>query len=140
MPPPPRLLPSVHDLLLGLLRAPLAAAYPGVTVGTLIPARMTYPFVLVRRAGGATIDPRFLDRPLVDVQTWDTNDRQAENLVESARALLVLAWRRQTVVPGVGSISFFRDQAMSTLLPDQTVPDGVYRYQATVELAVRPAR
>ncbi|PZG20599.1 hypothetical protein [Nonomuraea aridisoli] len=136
---PPRLLARVNDLLLGLLREPLKADWPGITVGTLIPARMTYPFVLARRAGGASIDPRFLDQALVDVQVWARTDSDAEDISEAARVLLVQAWRSQTVVPSVGSISRFRDQAAPDLLPGDEVPNGIYRYQATYELAVRPA-
>jgi hypothetical protein len=134
-----RLLPRVNDLLLGLLRAPLAAEFPGLKVGTLIPATMTYPFVLARRAGGAAIDPRFLDSALVDVQVWARSETAAEDISEAARVLLVVAWREQTVVPGVGSISRFRDSSAPDLLPGQDVPNGIHRYQGTYALAVRPA-
>lgn len=123
----------VETLLLAILRP----ALPAATVGTLIPATMPYPFVLARRAGGASLDERFIDQPLIDVQVWAESDTAAGGLSADARHALVTAWRSQAVVPGVGSIARFRDSAGPTLLPDDTVPHGVYRYQATYELAIR---
>jgi hypothetical protein len=133
------MLPRVNDLLMALLRPPLTADWPTIRVGTLIPATMRFPFVLARRAGGAAIDPRFLDSALTDVQVWARSETMAEDISEAARVLLVQAWRSQTVVAGVGSISRFRDQAAPVLLPGDDVPNGIYRYQATYELVVRPA-
>lgn len=123
----------VEDLLLGILRPALT----GATVGTLIPATMPYPFVLGRRAGGGSADPRFLDSPLVDVQVWATSDKAAADVSADARFALVTAWRAQTVVPGVGSIGRFADQSGPALLPGDDVPHGVYRYQATYDLVIR---
>lgn len=123
----------VEDLLLAILRPTLS----GVTVGTLIPTPMPYPFLLARRAGGGSLDERFLDNPLIDMQGWATSDKAAGDLMADARFALVTAWRSQTVVPGVGSIARFRDSAGPLLLPGDEVPNGIYRYQATYELAIR---
>ncbi|MFE2912819.1 hypothetical protein [Kitasatospora indigofera] len=129
-----RLLPSTTDLLLGILRPALT----GATVANLIPARMPLPFVLARRVGGSSTDPRFLDRAIVDVSTWADSDRAAEDLAEDARTALVLAWQQQTVVAGVGSIGRFIELEGPILLPSDDDPDGVYRYQATYEITGRP--
>ncbi len=129
-------LPSVADLLLGVLRPALASA----TVGTLLPTPMPLPFVLARPVGGSAVDLRFLAHAVVDVQTWAETDRDAESLAAAARAALVAAWRTQAVVPGIGSIGWLDERAAPALLPDPLAPDGVYRYQATYELTARPAR
>lgn len=132
---PAPMLPSVADLLLGVLRPALG----GATVGTLLPDPMPLPFVLARPVGGAAVDLRFLGRAVVDVQTWAETDRGAEDFAAAARAALVAAWRSQVVVPGVGSIGWLAERAAPALLPDERTPDGVYRYQATYELTARPA-
>ncbi|GAU66661.1 hypothetical protein SSP35_03_03090 [Streptomyces sp. NBRC 110611] len=132
---PARMLPSAADLLVGILRPALA----GATVGTLLPEPMPLPFVLARPVGGAAVDMRFLARAVVDVQTWAESDRAAEDLAAASRTALVMAWRAQTVVPAVGSIGFLTERTAPVLLPEERTPDGVYRYQATYELAVRPA-
>jgi hypothetical protein len=132
---PAVMLPSAADLLVGVLRPALAAA----TVGTLIPDPMPLPFVLARPIGGAAVDMRFLARAVVDVQTWAETDRDAETLAAAARAALVTAWRTQAVIPGAGSIGWLGERAAPSLLPDENAPDGVYRYQATYELTMRPA-
>ncbi|WP_066929061.1 hypothetical protein [Streptomyces sp. NBRC 110611] len=129
------MLPSAADLLVGILRPALA----GATVGTLLPEPMPLPFVLARPVGGAAVDMRFLARAVVDVQTWAESDRAAEDLAAASRTALVMAWRAQTVVPAVGSIGFLTERTAPVLLPEERTPDGVYRYQATYELAVRPA-
>lgn len=128
-----RLLPSVNDLLLGILRP----ALPGdVTIGDLIPATMPYPFVLARKAGGAAIHPQFVDSAIVDIQVWAKTNRQAENLAEDCRVALYEAWRNQTVVPNVGHIGYYDEQSSPVLIE---VTDNVYRYQATYTLVIRPA-
>ncbi|MFE3220241.1 hypothetical protein [Streptomyces antimycoticus] len=132
---PARMLPSAADILVGVLRPALAVA----TVGTLIPNPMPLPFVLARAVGGAAVDMRFLARALVDVQTWAATDRDAEGLAAAARAALVTAWRQQVVIPGTGSIGWLEERATPVLLPDEHTGDGVYRYQATYELTLRPA-
>lgn len=130
-----RMLPSVNSMLMGILRP----ALPAATVGTLIPANMPYPFVLARGVGGAAIDPRFVGSSLVDVQVWSQSDTVSEDLSEDARVALVIAWRNQTVVLGVGSIARFSEESSPLLLPSDAAPKGVYRYQATYRLATRPA-
>lgn len=131
---------DVHALLLGLLRP----ALPGVTVQTLIPADMLLPFVLARRSGGAALDGRLLaDDATVDVQVWaagDPGDHAARVLAEQVRRALAGAWRAQTVVPGAGSIARYGEETAPVLLNDDTVLHGVYRYQATYQLLVRPPR
>ena len=128
---------DVHTLLLGLLRPVL----PG-TVGTALgrPAAGV-PVTLARRSGGAALDGRLLaDDAVVDVQNWATGDHEARDLAKLARRTIANAWRAQTVGAGGGSIARFTEQAAPALLDDETVPHGVYRYQATYELLVRPHR
>lgn len=131
-----RLLPDV-DLL---VREVVTSAVPGVNVGTMIPADLAdrLPFVMARRVGGTAVHPRFADRALVDVQVWASDRKTASDLAESVRTALFLAWERQTVTP-YGSIGAYAETAAPTELRDETTPDGVYRFQATYSLVVRPA-
>ncbi|MEO3851754.1 hypothetical protein ABGB09_29700 [Streptomyces sp. B8F3] len=129
------LLSSPVDLLLGILRP----ALPAVTVGTLLPEPVPLPYALARPMGGAAPDMRFLAGALVDIQTFAETDRDAEQLAAVARTALVVAWRTQQVVPGVGSIGHLTERAAPVLLPDERTGHGIYRYQATYEITIRPA-
>ncbi|RCV53471.1 DUF3168 domain-containing protein [Marinitenerispora sediminis] len=131
-----RLLPRVDALLVGILRPALG---PGVTVGTRIPDQMPLPFVMARRAGGASIHPRFLDQALVDVQVWAGSDAEAEGLAQAVRdALYEASTTPQVIVPGMGYLSWFAEQAAPVLLPSDTEDHNVYRYQATYQINTRP--
>lgn len=131
-----RLMPRTNRLLLELVRPAMPA---GVTVKTRIPDTMPKPFVLLRRSGGSWLDARGLDSAVVDVQTWATTDEEAEGLAERVRALLWSAYRTGATVPGVGSVSLVREEAAPVEMPSDSEDHGVYRYQATYTVNVRPA-
>jgi len=130
---------DAHALLLGILRP----ALPEATVGTLIPANMPYPYVLARVTSPVALDGRLLaEDDTIDVQVWaegNPGDGAARDLAQRARAALAGAWRAQTSVEGA-SISRFSEEAGPALLNDDTVPHGVYRYQATYQLLIRTSR
>ncbi|WP_157745342.1 hypothetical protein [Nocardiopsis gilva] len=134
-----RRLPRVNALLLAVLRSALA---PRVAVGTRIPGRMRYPFVLARRVGGAAPDPRlFYDVALVDVQVWATSDAEAEDIAQQSRGALADAARPpQWAFPGLGHIQHFSEEAAPVDIPSDAEDHGIYRYQATYTLTVRPPR
>ena len=97
---------------------------------------------LVAKGSADDLIELYADDATVDVQAWaagDPGDHAARNLAERARAALAAAWRTQTVAAG-GSIARFAEQSASALLVDDTVPHGVYRYQATYDLLVRTHR
>lgn len=129
-------MPRTNALLNEVIRPQLPG---GVTLGNRIPATMVRPFVLVRRTGGAWLDARGLDSAIVDVQVWATTDEEAERLAELVRALLWKAYRAQTTVPGIGSVSLVREESAPAEIPADTEDHSIYRYQATYTVNTRPA-
>jgi hypothetical protein len=100
---------------------------------------MPLPFVMARRSGGASLDPRFVDRAIVDVQTWATTEKESEYLSSVAREALFRASRTpQIVVPNVGYIAWFVELNAPTELPTETEDHDTYRYQGSYELYTRP--
>jgi len=132
-----RLLPDAERLALALLRP----AFPGVGFGTLIPDDVAdrLPFVVVRRVGGAAIDSRFLDQPVMSVDVWHTSRAGAADLAEDVRVALFQAWERQTVTD-FGHLAYFREEASPSELRTNDQPDTLHRYQASYALAIRPPR
>lgn len=129
-------LPRTDALLVAVARA---AVPPGVTVGTRIPDRMVLPFVLVRRSGGSSIHPEFLDQAVVDAQVWAPTDDESEDLAQTIRDALYRASRYpQFVLSGVGSIAYFDESSAPTLIPADTEDHDTYRYQATYTIHTRP--
>ena len=129
-------LPRTDALLVAVARA---AVPPGVTVGTRIPDRMVLPYAMVRRSGGSSIHPEFLDQAVVDAQTWATSDTASEDLAQTIRDALYQASRYpQFVLPGVGSIAHFDESSAPTLIPSDTEDHDTYRYQATYTIHTRP--
>lgn len=129
-------LPRTDALLLAVVRA---AVPPGVTVGSRIPDRMALPFAMVRRSGGSSIHPEFLDQAVVDAQVWAADDTTAEALAQTIRDALYRASRYpQFVLPGVGSVAYFDEASAPTAIPSDTEDHGSYRYQATYTIHTRP--
>jgi hypothetical protein len=127
----------VDALLMGVLRA--APDLAGIDVGTRVISPMPLPYVMARRSAGSSVHPRFLDAALVDVQVWARSETQAESLSQTARDVLFLASRSpQVVVPGIGYISSFEEQAAPVELPSDTADEDTYRYQGSYWLRVRP--
>lgn len=126
--------PDAESLVLALSRA----ALPGVAHGTFIPADLTkrLPFVVIRRVGGQAVDPRFVDRPSVDVQCWAGTREGARDAANAVRTALLDAWDRQTVTPH-GHISYYTETSSPVELRDSTQPDNVWRYQALYSLIIR---
>lgn len=132
-----RLLPDAERLVLALLRP----AFPAVSFGTLIPDDIAtrLPYVVVRRAGGAAIDTRFIDQPVVSVDVWHASKDGASDLAEDIRVALVLAWEQQAVTD-VGHLAGMREDAGPAELVTNDQPDTLFRYQASYALATRPPR
>ncbi|GAB3209807.1 hypothetical protein GCM10027294_25670 [Marinactinospora endophytica] len=129
-------LPRTDALLVAAVRA---AVPSDVTVGSRIPDRMPVPFIMVRRAGGSSIHPEFLDQAVVDAQVWAGTDSAAEDLAQAVRDALYRASRYpQFALKGVGSIAWFSETSAPTLLPSDSEDHDVYRYQATYVINARP--
>src|SRR5690606_16810461 len=107
-----RRFPRANQLVLAVLRPALAP----VDVFSLLPdlTQTPPPVVMARRVAGTAYDPRVgYDQAVVDVQGWHTTDADADDLADACRTALITAWRNQTVVPGVGSIAHYTEQARS---------------------------
>ncbi|MFL1441819.1 hypothetical protein [Nocardiopsis protaetiae] len=140
-----RMFAPATSLVLAILRPAVA---PIIVNGLMPDLTETPPPVgMARRVpGGGAYDVRGYDRAVIDVQSWHTDDRLADDLADALRSALISAWRTQLVIPGMGWIARYEETAAPALLPDSaqgsgtTTPKGVYRYQATYTLGLRPDR
>lgn len=130
------------DVLLPILRGGL----PGVNVFSRVPEGIPkfLPLVVIRRTGGSSDHPEFLDIPWINVQCWAARDadtdpaRNAHDLADAVRGVLWQAWRNQVVTPA-GWIRRIRESSAPEEINDPDVP-MFGRYQATYEIWVRKAR
>ncbi len=129
------------DVLLPILRAGL----PGVTVRSRAPDPVPdyLPLVVIRRTGGSSDHPEFIDVPWINVQCWAGPTpqmdafRAAHNLADDVRRVLWTAWRTQQTTPA-GWIRRVRESSAPEEINDPDVP-MFGRYQATYELWIRKA-
>ena len=118
----------------------LRAAVTDQEFGTQIPADLldSLPYATAVRFGGSSIDPRFLDSATFDVQTWAADRKDAFDLATACRNALRDAWINGTVYAGLGHISHFREITGPNELRTADQADGLWRFQATYSLALRP--
>lgn len=133
----PRLLPDAERLVLALLRPRISSVQFGTAIPDDLASRL--PFVVVRRAAGAALDPRFLDQPVVSVDAWHTSKSEASDLAEDVRVALLEAWERQTVTE-FGHLAYFNEESGPAELRTGEQSDTFFRYQANYSLATRPPR
>ena len=129
-------LPDADALALSIIRT----AFPAAKVGTQIPADLlaSLPFGLCARFGGAAVDPRFLDRATFDVQTFGGSRKVASDFAYDIREAFRLAAANQTVYP-LGHVARYREVTAPTELRTADQADGLWRFQATYSLFLRPA-
>lgn len=129
-------LPDADAILVAAVRA----AVPGVNLGTQIPDDLLdrLPFVVARRFGGAAVDPRFLDRATVDVQTWAGSRKGAYDLAAEIRTGLRDSALNQITYPA-GYIVRFRESSAPAEIRDAEQAGNVWRFVATYSLFMRPA-
>ena len=129
-------LPDADALVLSVIRA----AIPTIKLGTQIPDNLltNLPYATARRFGGAAVDPRFLDRASVDVQTWGASRKAASDLAYDIREAFRAAAANQTVYT-LGHIARYRENAAPTELRTTDQADNVWRFQASYSLFLRPA-
>lgn len=132
-----RKMPRVEEVILPVLRVQI----PGVTFGSWIGNvdTRTYPLVNIRRLGGLSVDVDLLDRPVVEITAYTRDGKPAtENLYLDVRQVLWDMVKIQTVVPGVGSLSSFRE----TMGPTQfdSPFEDTWRVQGLIQLGLRPPR
>jgi hypothetical protein len=127
------------DVLLPILRDGL----PGVNVYSRVPDPVPehVPLVVIRRTGGSSDHPRFIDVPWINVQCWaaptDIVDaaRAAHDLADDVRRVIWTAWANQTVTDA-GWIRRVRESSAPEEINDPDVPH-YGRYAATYELWIR---
>lgn len=129
-------LPDADALILEVLRD----AIDDQEFGTQIPADLldSLPYVTAHRSGGASVDPRFLDRATVDVQTWADTRKEAFDVASACRDALRDAWLDGTVYD-LGHVAAFREITAPNELRTSDQSDQVWRTQATYSLFLRPA-
>jgi hypothetical protein len=137
-----RNMPRVQEVILPILRSELASHWSTLDVTSWIKdvdAGRTFPMLNIRRVGGQAVDPRLLDRAVIEMTAY-TRDGivETEDLYLDARHVLWDMVRRQTVIPEVGHLhSFFEVMGMTQF---DSPFDGTWRVQGLIQLAVRPPR
>lgn len=123
-----------EDLVHHLLRLHLDA---GVLVSPDQPADLTnkLPYLVARRVAGAARHPRMLGAPVFDLQAYATTRRAAKDLCRDACLVLFTAADRQEVTP-YGHVARYDEASGPVPLPSEV--NGVWRFQASVSLLVRP--
>lgn len=113
----------------------------GITPGANTPADVAtrIPYIACHRIGGASIDPRRLDRATFVVDCWSGTRPTAVEIAETVASLFFLAQQSQTPFAGATISSFVELTAPFEVRTDGQ-PSGLYRVTATYSLHVRPAR
>lgn len=145
----------IETLLLGILREHFVPM--GITVADQHQEDVDLPVILVRssRAGGANAnipkDTRFIrsSRVTVSVITEGVDaDSLAASLIQAAQQVLLMAWRKQQVIDGAGSISAIDQfseptrvtdvQSASNIVQYPSLARGQVRYEQQLNIIVRP--
>lgn len=118
--------PDIEDLAMELLE-------PAGTTVLATPEVITPPLIVIRRIGG--FDDLITDIPRIQVDTFGANRRQAADLAEQCRQLILAS-----PATGVGHASI--DQAWTESAPVFVAYDdrNTQRYVATYSLALRRVR
>lgn len=113
----------------------------GITPGANTPADVVsrVPYIACHRIGGASIDPRRLDRATFVVDCWSATRPTAIEVGETVASLFFLAWQSQSAFAGA-TISDFNELTAPGEIRTDGQPSGIYRVTATYSLHVRPTR
>jgi hypothetical protein len=126
-----RLLPDVEAMLHDFLNDVPASTKMPEDIATALPHRLIY------KLGGVALHPQFLDRPQVQIASLAATRAGASDLAETAREALFWAWRQQTRMTEGGF-----HKVVEVVSPFEvrtgTEPDGVYRFDQTVQVWTRP--
>lgn len=125
--------PDVERLVVDHLK--IRAELAGVVVDNRPPGGFdgTQKAVLVSRTGGAWVDDRHLDEPLVDLEVYGPDKTTAHGVALAARAALLQA--RGTTY-GTAYVTDVVEADGPRWLPDYNRPAGS-RYLSTVRLLIR---
>lgn len=123
--------PDAAAVVVGHLRAELAARDDSAKVGTRVPNPRPARFVRIRRIGGPRLN-LVADRPQLSIESWAATEEQAADLAQLCRGLIHAM--RGTTVAGV-AIYRVTEFAGPAELPDPTSDQP--RYVQTFEIAMR---
>lgn len=131
-----RRMPRIQEVVLPILREKL----PDVTFTSWVPDvdYRTYPLVNIRRLGGYPIDPRRLDRAVIEMTAYSRDGLvETEDLYLDCRQVIWDMVQEQTVTPAGHLCSYFE-----TLGPTQfdSPFDDTWRIQGLIQLGIRPPR
>lgn len=131
---PVRVTPDAEKMLIAVLTAGTVrcSTDPPANLYTVLPYTVAYRF------GGLSVDPRFVDRATCHLQCYGSSRDIASDLAETCRVLLFRAWR-SGIAYGGARVSKFNEVLAPFGVPDPSMPDRVWRFDATYSLRVRPA-
>lgn len=106
-------------------------------VYTAIPAKPTWPLVIITRVAGAPIlsRPLVLDNPTIQIDAYGGSKKDAHDLIELVRR--IIAVRIQGVHEDLGNVTGYQFGSMS-YLPDDSYAPSRPRYVADVQLFTKP--
>lgn len=130
-------MPRIQDVVIPILRE----EFPQAQVVSWVPEKgdRVLPILNVRRLGGLPVDPRFLDRAVIELTCYGDQAlglEPAERLLLDAQIVLSEGAYRSRVVTGAGSLSSYR-QTMGPTQFDSPY-DDTFRVQSLIQLGLRP--
>jgi hypothetical protein len=126
-----RLLPDVELLVGDILTDVDWSTKTPADLASEVPCRT------VRKISGAWIHPKFIDRPVVVIDSYGPDEDTATALGETARVLLVDAWLAQTRTSH-GVIHRLVEMVSPFTVRTGTEPDGVAHVSSTYRITVIP--
>jgi hypothetical protein len=102
----------------------------GDRVYSSIPAKPTYPLVVVIRVGGTPSVRRYLDRANIQINVWGENQGQALDIAQECRVVVLEAEGTNVTIDGVGDvwISAVDDSLGMSYVPDPSTNRDRYLF------------
>ena len=122
---------DAEAIVVGYLNAELTEP-----VSTEMPTNPTFPLVTIRRVGGAGDEPRWLDRPRIQVEAWA--DTKQEARTSAATAWAKLADMEGAYNYGAGAVGVVNGVQLAsglTWVPDE---NGKPRYLFVATVSLHP--
>ena len=130
------LIPDVEALAIGYLKAH-ASITPlvGTRVSSVLPANPTYPYLQVILVAGVEKSPGHLDEAYLQVDAWGTTRDEANLLIRTVRAVLLVS---PTVTHTRGVVAYARTVSPPRWVPDDTVTPPRPRYTIDLSMSLHP--
>lgn len=128
-----RYLPDEELLVMAVLSDVPASTRVPDSLATKMPRRVVF------KLGGTAAHPKFLDKPQVRISSYAGSYDAAKALAETARVRLFDAWRAQNTTTA-GTIHKVVEVTSPFEVRTGTEPDGVFRFDQTVQVWTRAPR